>query len=348
MRRSIANVLAAARAGTPITSAPRRARPVRAPPGRAPRPARRGRARARRRAARRRGGRRGRGAGARRRHRRHVRFSQVPLDEKNLASSGRRRRGTRAPEVLPRPGEALVHEDRARGRSGALERLRQRPGIGFGSKVACGRRPPLNLCDPAEAAQARCAKASYRLVRRPPARRVAAAAPESIASRASSRPPARSWACPAAAIAPAALRRIASRRPPSAPAKTANRLRVLVGVPPRSPRPGSAPRRGRAGRSPGRARRRRRLRTRGSPCSTARASPIPPAPCTTNACRAELRKHIRDRARDPARRRRAPARAPAGFVSGPSTLKTVRVSPGRAAPARRGASPDGASARRGS
>ncbi len=87
------------------------------------------------------------GVGARRAHLLELR----PGGEEPLGEQRHSRRRSRLPQVLSRPAEALVDEDRDSSRTGALERLRQDGRLGVGPQVTGGRRAALHLGDSGEA-----------------------------------------------------------------------------------------------------------------------------------------------------------------------------------------------------
>ena len=150
------------------------------------------------------------------------------VEKKPFASSGSVDARAGGAQVVPVAAEALVDEHGDGGRAGAS---RSRAAIGAGS--ASGRMSPsegerrLNSAiAPRPGAAKRVPKPHCENLASSSSR--SAAAPESIASRASSSPSRRSAAWPAAAIAPAAFRRIASRLAAVRSGEhVADRLRVL-------------------------------------------------------------------------------------------------------------------------
>ena len=240
----------------------------------------------------------------------------------------------RRAQVVPGAAEPLVDEHRHRARAGLFVCAGDGCDVAAGAQVAGRRRASLELGDRAERA---AASASANLTPGPLENATScssrsAAAPESSASRASSRPSRRSAAWPPAAIAPAAFSRIADRRPPFPPRNTSRiALRVL------RRRAAAELRRGaardaeveRVDLAPAHGRRRRPRTTRFGPAGE--SSSMPPAPCTTNARRAPSCAST-SAITGTSSGEYTPttwARAPAGFVSGPSTLKTVRAASSR-------------------
>src|SRR5581483_6824117 len=231
-----------------------------------------------------------------------------------------------------RAGEAFVDEDgdraRAGGRVGRDDVLYAR----VGADVAERGRAPLELGDRAEAGLRERVGEPHARENSTSSSSRSTARPESTASRASSSPSRRLAACPAAATPPAALSRTAERWPSEPPPETTSRSAAAfaAGSPPRSSAgsqrsiPSS---RGSSSYS----------RTRPSSTSQTRFGPqgesssMPPAPCTTYARVAPSRTSAAASVRVSSGEYvpRTSARAPAGFVSGPSTLNTVRVASSR-------------------
>ena len=221
-----------------------------------------------------------------------ARGAQVLLGrEEPLREQRQRRRRARRTQVVPRAAEALVDEDRDRGRAGALVRGGERCRIGVGTQVAGRRRAALHLGDRGQPGPAqRVREASHHGDSRENAtsssRRAAArAAVDGLLARARALR-ARSAACPAAAIAPAAFsddgvalrarRRRRGSRAPCGRSPRASRRRA---------------RRGSHGAIPSSAGSTTRSRTAPSTTSNTRFGPagesssMPCAPCTTNARR---------------------------------------------------------------
>src|SRR5581483_4548811 len=145
---------------------------------------------------------------------------------------GQRARG---PQIAERAAEPLVdeHGDRAR----VIRRVRRDDLLDprIGPDVAHRRRPSLELRDRAQARPREGVGEPHERENSTSSSSRAAAAPESIDSRARTIPSRRFSAWPAAAMPPAALRTTAARCAPSAPSSTARSAFALcAGSPPRS------------------------------------------------------------------------------------------------------------------
>src|SRR3954447_848993 len=190
----------------------------------------------------------------------------------------------RRTQVVERARERLVNEDGDGPRSARLVRRHDVLHPGAGADVAGRRRAPLELGDRAETGSGERVGEPHERENSTSSSSRAAAAPESIASRACATPSLRLSAWPAAAIPPAALRTTAERCPPSAPPSTSRSAAAFArGSPPRS----SSGRQRSMPSSSGSSSYSRTLppstsQTRFGP--QGESSSIPPAPCTTYAC----------------------------------------------------------------
>src|SRR5579864_4814951 len=240
-------------------------------------------------------------------------------------------RRTRRAQVVDRAGETRVDEHGDRVRAVACVKGDELLHTRVRADVAERGRAPLELGDGREPRLAQRVGESHACENSTSSWRRAAATPESIASRARTMPSRRFSAWPAAAIPPAALRTTAERWPPEVPSRTARSPAALwAGSPPRSSEGSKRSMPRSAGSS---------SYSRTVPFSTSHtrfgphgdSSSMPPAPWTTYARSAPSRTSASASVRvsageyTPSMR----ARAPAGFVSGPSTLNTVRVASSR-------------------